>query len=134
MYYLYFIHEETSICALVKAKSEEEAWWIFAKNQMGNEMVKDFIDSFHDEGLFGDFYRDDIGAFLDLYTGELSERINKMSESYRRLYVSNHIKNNTREFWMYMPQHAEAYIREVEKGWHIEEYQPSFSEEFIWPR
>ncbi|MGJ9383890.1 hypothetical protein [Salipaludibacillus sp. CF4.18] len=128
---LYGVHGGSSIYALVKAKSEQEAFNIFAKSQIDDETLREEIDSFIvNASLLEKFYRDEHGHFHDDYTGEYPERIQRMKEEDRENYVENHIEKNVRKFWESTPEHAETYIKELKKSWEEGNYHPSFSEYF----
>lgn len=128
---LYAIHGGPSIFALVKAKTKDEAFDIFAKNQIENVSFREEIDSLAIDGsLLAEFYRDDSGYFMSDFGG-YPERLLKMNEEDREKYVDFHIEKNVKNFWREFPQHAEAYLKELKAISENEDVEePSFSEDF----
>lgn len=129
---LYGVHGGPSIFAVVKANSEEEAIHIFAKNQINDELLKEEIDSFIvNSSLLEKFYKDENGHFFDDFTGDYDKRLLSMESDEREEYIQQHIERNVREFWKATPEHAETYLKELNK--YLEqggEGSSSFSEEF----
>ncbi|WP_294751131.1 hypothetical protein [uncultured Exiguobacterium sp.] len=128
---LYAIHGGSSIFALVRAKTRDEAFDVFAKNQIINNSFREEIDSLSINGsLLDKFYRDDSGYFISDFGG-YPERLLKMDEEDREKYIDFHIEKNIKKFWGEFPQHAEAYLKELKAISKNEDIgEPSFSEDF----
>ncbi|MFJ8458886.1 hypothetical protein ACIQ57_07110 [Lysinibacillus xylanilyticus] len=128
----YAIHGGASIYSVVKANSEEEAFNVFARNQINDKHLREEIGSFTvNASLLEKFYKDEDGSFFDDYTGEYPKILKNMSEEERENHVVHHIEKNINEFWKATPHFAEEYFNELQKQWGSEEIiTPSFSKEF----
>lgn len=129
---LFAVHGDSSIFAVVKANSEEEALDIFARNSISDEVLIEYIKSFAvNDGLFEGFFGDEQGYFYKEGLLEYVDRILALSEEDRAAYVNFHIKKNIENFWYNAPQFAEEYYLELQKYWNSEDgHEPDLSEEF----
>jgi len=129
---LFAIHGDSSIFAVVKAKSEEEAYDIFVRNSLGDEVLIEYINSFAvNDGLMEDFCCDEQGYFYKEDDFEYVDRILAMTEEEQEEYIEFNIKKNIDNFWSNTPQFAEEYYRELQKAWESEyEHEPNFTEDF----
>lgn len=128
---LYAIHGRPSIFVLVRAKTKNEAFDIFAKTQIEDDSFREEIDSFTiNDSLLYKFYRDDSGYFMNDF-GDYPERLLKMDKEDRKKYINSHIEKNIKIFWREFPQHAEAFLKELKANSENEDIkEPSFSEDF----
>lgn len=122
------------LLSVVKAKSKEEAFDIFSKNQLDNQEIRQYISVFaNDDCLLANFYKDDHGHFFDM-TGDYTERLNLMNKKEMNEYMNFWFKKNAMNFWHDKPHFAEEYIKELEKGISTDELgnyvEPAFSNEF----
>lgn len=129
---LFAIHGDSSIFAVVKANSEEEAFDIFARNSLNDEVLIEYINSFIvNDGLIEDFFRDEQGYFYKEDEPEYEDRILAMTAEEQERYVEINIKKNIDNFWSNTPQFAEEYHRELQRYWNSEDdIEPEFSESF----
>lgn len=129
---LYAVHGGESIFTIVKAKSNAEAFDIFASNQVEDANLNDFITSFAvNDGLLEQFYRDNQGSFLDNYMNGGPERLQKLNEQERETYIDSWIEKNINQFWNDEPQFATEYFDEFNKSKQSNDfYKPKFSHDF----
>lgn len=129
---LFAVHGGSSIFTVVKANVEEEAFNIFAENQIEDEIFREHIDQYTvNAGLFGKFYQDEEGYLFEEMSDQHPLRIRNMSEDERDNYINHHIELNVREFWHDAPQYANEYLMQLkayELDW--ENHIPVFSKEF----
>src|SRR5699024_4703648 len=107
---------------------KEEAFDIFASNQIEDEYMREHISEFLiTESLLKDFYRDNEGYFFDDF-GEYPERVRKLSKQQQDDYVNSWRNINT--YWKDKPQFAAEYLRELNKANTDENYIGEFSFDF----
>lgn len=130
---LYVIHGKESIISIVKANTKEEAFDIFARNQIEDENLNYFITSFApNDGLLEWFYQDDTGQFMDGYGNGGPYWLQQLNEQEKEDYIDSWIKKNVNQFWNDEPQFAYEYLQELNKGYHSSDvYRPKFSHGFL---
>lgn len=129
---LYAVYAAGSAFSVIKASSKEEAFDIFAENQVKESNIVDFITEFaSNEGLFERFYRDDEGHFIKDYFEGSSKRLQELSGQEREDYIDAWVEINVFQFWSDKPQFATEYLKERTKGYRSPDfYIPEFSHEF----
>jgi len=115
--HLYVVYALEGTISVVKAKSKEEAFDIFAMNQIGDENFNIFIKSSSiNGGLLEEFYHDDQGYLFDTGQNKYPERLQQLNEQEKKDYVDAWIERNAKEFWEDEPQFALEYLQELDKA------------------
>lgn len=133
---LYAVHGVESTFTIIKANSKEEAFNIFANNQIEDENLQDFITSFAvNDGLLEHFYRDDQGSFFENYMNGGPERLQQLNDQERNTYIYSWIERNANQFWNDKPKLATEYLNELykanQKALNSNEfYVPDFTDDF----
>ncbi|NGY80098.1 hypothetical protein F6Y02_37360 (plasmid) [Bacillus megaterium] len=102
--------------AVAKAENEEEVITILVNRELEEQEdfgVRAHIDDFSIEGLYGDFFHDEKGSFIDSHILDYPRHIRKMSTKERHTYIRSHVEKNARAFWKGHPFYADLYLREV---------------------
>jgi len=131
--HLYVVYTLNSTISVVKAESKEEAFDIFAMNQIDNESFKTFITSSSiNLGLLEEFFEDNQGYLLDLYQDEYPERLQHLNEQEQEDYIDGWIERNVKEFWEDEPKFALEYLQELDKAKQSKApYTMKFSDAFL---
>lgn len=127
----YVVHSDESVFAVVQAKDKEEAFDIFAKNQIDDKIFLQDINDFSiNLSFFENFYHDDQGYLMEEETGEDVTRLKNRGD--RNEYIEKWVEKNIKDFWEEKPHLAEEYLREYKESLEHREffYTPEFSEEF----
>ena len=135
---LFAINAGMSFFAVAKAENEKEVLTILVNRELEEQEdfgIKAHIDDFSIEGLYGDFFRDEKGAFIEGHILDYPRHIRKMSTKERDTYIQSHVEKNARIFWKDNPFYAELYLREFKKykaaGKDLgNTFRPHFSDEF----
>jgi len=135
---LFAINAGMSFFAVAKAENEKEVLTILVNRELEEQEdfgIRAHIDDFSIEGLYGDFFRDEKGAFIEGHILDYPRHIRKMSTKERDTYIQSHIEQNTRTFWKDHPFYADLYLREFKKYEAVGKearntFRPHFSEEF----
>jgi hypothetical protein len=135
---LFAINAGESLFAVAKAENEEEVITILVNRELEEQEdfgVRAHIDDFSIEGLYGDFFHDEKGSFIDSHILDYPRHIRKMRTKERHTYIRSHVEKNARAFWKGHPFYADLYLREVKKYEALEKeegntFRPHFSEEF----
>lgn len=129
---MYAVYGASNVFSVIKASSRDEAFDIFASNQIKSEILNEYISGFIiNDGFFESFYRDDTGYLMDNITGELPERVLQLNEDQQDSYVDSWIEKNINHFWEEEPQFATEYLNELNKARESNDfYKPTFSHDF----
>lgn len=124
---LYAVHGGESIFSIVKANSKEEAFNIFARNQIEDENLNKFITELgFDGGLYESFYKDDRGYLMCN-----PKRLEQFNEQEKENYIDSWVEKNVNQFWSDEPEFAKEYLKELNKAYRSTcFYQPTFSQDF----
>ncbi|KAA6446978.1 hypothetical protein [Bacillus swezeyi] len=129
---LFAVHGGPSIYAIVKAETNDEAFDVFAKSQINDQIFREHVDYFSvNANLLEDFYLDEEGSFFDSETGSLRKDLLNLNENDCVDYINRCIEENARRFWNDAPQIAEEYLSELFKERETNRIEPAlFSEDF----
>ncbi|MEI2330344.1 hypothetical protein [Priestia megaterium] len=135
---LFAINAGMSFFAVAKAENEKEVLTILANRELEEQEdfgIRAHIDDFSIEGLYGDFFHDEKGLFIEGHILDYPRHIRKMSTKERDTYIQSHVEKNARNFWGDYPFYAELYLREFKRykavGKEVENtFRPHFSDEF----
>lgn len=135
---LFAINAGASLFAVAKAENEEEVITILVNHELDEQEdfgIRAHIDDFSIEGLYGDFFHDEKGSFIESHILDYPRYIRKMSTKERHAYIRSHVEKNARAFWKDHPFYVDLYLREVKKYEGVEKnggntFRPHFSEEF----
>lgn len=128
---LYAIHGGESLFSIVKANSKEDAFDIFAGNQIEDEIMNEYISNFIiNDSLLEKFYQDNDGHFSNMQ-GDLPERIRKLDKDQQQPYINSWIEKNVNDFWNDKPHFAAEYLNEFYKIYNSNgSYRGNFSYDF----
>lgn len=128
---LYAIHGGESLFSVIKANSKEDAFDVFASNQIADKVMHEYISEFKvDDSLLEKFYQDNDGHFWDMQ-GNLPERIRKLDKDQQQPYINSWIEKNVNDFWSDKPHFAAEYLKEFYKSYNSNGfYSGKFSDDF----
>lgn len=131
--HLYIVYALEGAISVIKSKSKEEAFDIFAVNQIDNKNYNIFIKSLSiNDGLLEEFYQDDQGYLFDIEQNKYPERLQQLNEQEKEDYIDVWIERNAKEFWKDEPQFALEYLQELDKAKQSNtSYTIEFSDEFL---
>ncbi|MBU3574047.1 hypothetical protein ACMYUM_29560 (plasmid) [Priestia megaterium] len=135
---LFAINAGMSFFAVAKAENVKEVLTILVNRELEEQEdfgIRAHIDDFSIEGLYGEFFRDEKGLFIESHILDYPHHIRKMSPKERDTYIQSHVEKNAKAFWRDHPFYAELYLREFKKykvvGKEVgNTFSPHFSDEF----
>ncbi|MGG1887019.1 hypothetical protein ABDI02_13465 [Priestia megaterium] len=115
---LFAINAGESLFAVAKAENEEEVITILVNRELEEQEdfgIRAHIDDFSIEGLYGDFFRDEKGSFIESHILDYPRYIRKMSTKERQTYIQSHVEKNARAFWKEHPFYADLLLARSQK-------------------